>query len=132
MTARHTPRASGGERTAMRDEAGERSTARDAPSQPPAATGDTATAPPAATEDVGGASSGAPHERAPLAADGTRLEFQDHRLFHELLGHHDEHLKTIERALAVRIGVSGKAISIVPRSSIFRARSKSTMSWSAS
>jgi len=52
--------------------------------------------------------------RAPLAtgADVARLEFQDHRLFHELLGHHDEHLKTVERALGVRIGVSGKAVSI--------------------
>jgi phosphate starvation-inducible PhoH-like protein len=45
-------------------------------------------------------------------ADGTRLEFHDHRLFHELLGHHDQHLKTIERALAVRIGVTGKTVSI--------------------
>ena len=52
--------------------------------------------------------------RAPLAtgADVAHLEFQDHRLFHELLGHHDEHLKTVERALGVRIGVSGKAVSI--------------------
>jgi phosphate starvation-inducible PhoH-like protein len=50
----------------------------------------------------------------PLEAGGdvARLEFQDHRLFHELLGHHDEHLKTVERALGVRIGVSGKAVSI--------------------
>ncbi len=47
----------------------------------------------------------------PLAG-ATSLEFQDHRLFHELLGHHDEHLKTIERALGVRVGVAGKAVSI--------------------
>ncbi len=52
---------------------------------------------------------------APAGDDGgdaSRLEFQDHRLFHELLGHHDEHLKTIERALGVRIGVTGKTVSI--------------------
>ncbi len=42
----------------------------------------------------------------------TRLEFQDHRLFHELLGHHDEHVKVIERALGVRIGVAGKSITV--------------------
>ena len=46
------------------------------------------------------------------AGDGTYLEFQDHKLFHELLGHHDEHLKTIERALGVRVGVAGKTVSI--------------------
>ena len=42
----------------------------------------------------------------------TRLEFQDHRLFHELLGHHDEHVKVIERALGVRVGVAGKSVTI--------------------
>ena len=49
---------------------------------------------------------------APEGGDGTPLEFQDHKLFHELLGHHDEHLKTIERALGVRVGVVGKTLSI--------------------
>ena len=52
--------------------------------------------------------------RASLA-DGpnvTRLEFQDHRLFHELMGHHDEHVKVVERALGVRVGVSGNSVSI--------------------
>ena len=44
--------------------------------------------------------------------DVTRLEFQDHRLFHELLGHHDEHVKAVERALGVRVGVSGNTVSI--------------------
>jgi len=121
MTARHTPRASGGEpraapraeHTASRDagapsgEAGDASDRRgDAP------TGDAADAAPE-RDDAGAAPAHAGDaRRAPLAADGTRLEFQDHRLFHELLGHHDEHLKTIERALGVRIGVSGKAVSI--------------------
>ena len=37
--------------------------------------------------------------RAPLATgpDVVHLEFQDHRLFHDLLGHQDEHLKVVER-----------------------------------
>jgi phosphate starvation-inducible PhoH-like protein len=60
---------------------------------------------PAAAADHVAADAGAPGE-------GTRLEFQDHRLFHELLGHHDEHLKTLERALGVRVGVTGKTVSI--------------------
>ena len=52
--------------------------------------------------------------RAPLATgpDVEHLEFQDHRLFHDLLGHHDEHVKIIERTLGVRIGVAGKSVSI--------------------
>jgi len=62
------------------------------------------------------ASSGAarPERRAPLATgpDVGQLEFQDHRLFHELLGRHDEHVKAIEKALGVRIGVAGKAATI--------------------
>ena len=53
-------------------------------------------------------------ERAPLATgpDTVQLEFQDHRLFHDLLGRQDEHVKVIERALHVRIGVAGKSVSI--------------------
>ncbi|MCC6764383.1 MAG: PhoH family protein [Deltaproteobacteria bacterium] len=52
--------------------------------------------------------------RGALAAgpDVVQLEFQDHRLFHELLGRHDEHVKAIEKSLGVRIGVAGKAVSI--------------------
>ncbi len=96
MSARHTPSASGG---------GE-------PGSGPRVEQD-ATRDVAAGGDAGDVSTPAgDRTRAPLAADGTHLEFQDHRLFHELLGHHDEHLKTIERALHVRVGVSGKAISI--------------------
>ncbi len=96
MSARHTPSASGG---------GE-------PGSGPRVEQD-ATRDVAAGGDAGDVSTPAgDRTRAPLAADGTHLEFQDHRLFHELLGHHDEHLKTIERALHVRIGVSGKAVSI--------------------
>jgi hypothetical protein len=45
-------------------------------------------------------------------ADVLRVEFADHRLFHDLLGHHDEHVKAIERALGVRIGVTGTSVSI--------------------
>jgi phosphate starvation-inducible PhoH-like protein len=50
-----------------------------------------------------------------VIADGgptTRVEFQDHRLFHELLGHHDEHVKILERALGVRVGVTGKSVTV--------------------
>jgi phosphate starvation-inducible PhoH-like protein len=52
--------------------------------------------------------------RAALATgpDVVQLEFQDHRLFHELLGRQDEHVKAIEKSLGVRIGVAGKAVSI--------------------
>ncbi|TMA76939.1 MAG: phosphate starvation-inducible protein PhoH [Deltaproteobacteria bacterium] len=121
MTARHTPRASGGEprsapraeHTASRDagapsgEAGDTSDRRD--DAPTSGAADVAPE----HDDAGAAPAHAGDaRRAPLAADGTQLEFSDHRLFHELLGHHDEHLKTIERALSVRIGVSGKAVSI--------------------
>jgi phosphate starvation-inducible PhoH-like protein len=41
-----------------------------------------------------------------------RLEFRDHRTLHDLLGHQDEHLKTIEQGLGIRIGVSDKTLSI--------------------
>src|SRR5436190_10383615 len=55
-----------------------------------------------------------PERRAPLATgpDVIHLEFQDHRLFHDLLGRQDEHVKFMEKHLGVRIGVAGKAISI--------------------
>ncbi|MCC6847790.1 MAG: PhoH family protein [Deltaproteobacteria bacterium] len=58
---------------------------------------------------------GAPSARRGALATGpdvVELEFQDHRLFHELLGRQDEHVKAIEKALGVRIGVAGKAVSI--------------------
>ena len=55
-----------------------------------------------------------PERRAPLAMgpDVVHLEFQDHRLFHELLGRQDENVKAIEKTLRVRIGVAGKSVSI--------------------
>ncbi|GIW44994.1 MAG: phosphate starvation protein PhoH [Candidatus Binatia bacterium] len=41
------------------------------------------------------------------------LSFPNPRVFQDLLGHHDEHLKTVERLLDVRIGVSGTSLHIV-------------------
>ena len=74
--------------------------------------------PPSARAETSPASDGSPTgprgERRGLATgpDVVSLEFQDHRLFHELLGRHDEHLKAIEKSLGVRIGVAGKSVSI--------------------
>ena len=42
----------------------------------------------------------------------TRLEFGDPRLFRDLLGQHDEHLKMIQRSLGVRIHIRGSAMEI--------------------
>jgi phosphate starvation-inducible protein PhoH and related proteins len=44
--------------------------------------------------------------------DLLEIAFDDQRRFQDLLGHHDEHLKAIERALGVRIAVSGTALLI--------------------
>jgi len=46
------------------------------------------------------------------ASGGMRLEFNDPRLFRDLLGNHDEHLKIIQRSLGVRIHVRGSAMEI--------------------
>jgi phosphate starvation-inducible PhoH-like protein len=40
------------------------------------------------------------------------LSFDDYRLFHQLLGEHDEHAKVLERELGVRIGLAGTAVSV--------------------
>lgn len=40
------------------------------------------------------------------------LSFLNPRVFQDLLGHHDEHVKTLERLLDVRIGVSGTALHV--------------------
>ncbi len=40
------------------------------------------------------------------------LSFPNPRVFQDLLGHHDEHVKTVERLLDVRIGVSGTALHV--------------------
>ena len=45
-------------------------------------------------------------------AGGVRLEFNDVRLFRDLLGHHDEHLKIIQRTLGVKIRVRGSTMEI--------------------
>lgn len=46
------------------------------------------------------------------AAESDRLEFSDPRLFRDLLGHHDEHLKIIQRSLGVKLRVRGLSIEI--------------------
>ena len=40
------------------------------------------------------------------------LAFENHRLFEQLLGQHDEHLKALERGLGVRIAVNGATLLI--------------------
>jgi phosphate starvation-inducible PhoH-like protein len=40
------------------------------------------------------------------------LEFDNHRFFHDLLGHQDEHLRGIEKALGVKISASGTSLLI--------------------
>ncbi len=46
------------------------------------------------------------------AADTLEVQFDDHHRFHDLLGQHDEHIKTIERALSVRIGLGDRTLLI--------------------
>jgi phosphate starvation-inducible PhoH-like protein len=48
----------------------------------------------------------------PPAADAVELHFDDHRLFTELLGQHDGHIRTIEQAFGVHIGVSDSTLKI--------------------
>ena len=40
------------------------------------------------------------------------LRFGDHRHFTSLLGQHDEHIKTLERTLGVRIDVNGTTLRV--------------------
>ena len=42
----------------------------------------------------------------------SRLQFDNHRFFHDLLGHQDEHLRGIERALGVKIAASNNTLLI--------------------
>jgi phosphate starvation-inducible PhoH-like protein len=44
--------------------------------------------------------------------DTTHLEFNDPRLFRDLLGQHDQHIKILQHALQVKIRVRGSAIEI--------------------
>jgi len=46
------------------------------------------------------------------AAGSVEIQFEDHHRFHELLGQHDEHLKTVERILGVRIGLGDRTLII--------------------
>jgi len=51
---------------------------------------------------------------AVAAAEDQTLEltFENHRVFQDLLGHHDEHVKTIERGLGVRITAHDTTVAI--------------------
>jgi phosphate starvation-inducible PhoH-like protein len=42
----------------------------------------------------------------------SRIQFDNHRFFHDLLGHQDEHLRGIERALGVKIAASNNTLLI--------------------
>ena len=44
--------------------------------------------------------------------DSLELHFDDQRLFSDLLGQHDAHVRTVESALGVRIGVTGTSLKI--------------------
>ena len=44
--------------------------------------------------------------------DSLELHFDDQRLFTDLLGQHDAHVRTIEQGLDVRIGVAGNSLKI--------------------
>lgn len=45
--------------------------------------------------------------------DSLELHFDDHRLFTELLGQHDAHLRSLEQGLGVTIAVSGSMLRIM-------------------
>jgi phosphate starvation-inducible PhoH-like protein len=47
-----------------------------------------------------------------LQDDTVELRFEDHQRFQDLLGHHDEHIKALERALGVRIGTADTTLLI--------------------
>lgn len=42
----------------------------------------------------------------------THLHFEDHRLFRDLLGHQNEHVRALERAIGAKIGVAGASLTI--------------------
>ena len=48
----------------------------------------------------------------PPATATTHLEFQDPRLFRDLLGQHDQHVKILQNTLQVRIRIRGAALEI--------------------
>jgi len=47
-----------------------------------------------------------------MNGDTSHLQFENHRFFHDLLGHQDEHLRGIEKALGVKISASGTSLII--------------------
>lgn len=47
-----------------------------------------------------------------INGDTSRLQFENPRFFHDLLGHHDEHLRGIEKALGVKISASNTSLLI--------------------
>jgi phosphate starvation-inducible PhoH-like protein len=53
-----------------------------------------------------------PAIQQPLTDDSLELHFDDPRLFTDLLGQNDAHVRTVENLLGVRIGVSGTALKI--------------------
>lgn len=46
------------------------------------------------------------------SGDSLELHFDDHRIFTELLGQHDQHIRAIEQAFAVRIGINGSTLKL--------------------
>jgi len=46
------------------------------------------------------------------SSDSLELHFDDHRIFTELLGQHDQHIRAIEQAFAVRIGINGSTLKL--------------------
>jgi len=47
-----------------------------------------------------------------ISGETSHIQFDNHRFFHDLLGHQDEHLRGIERALGVKISASGTSLII--------------------
>jgi phosphate starvation-inducible PhoH-like protein len=47
------------------------------------------------------------------SADTARLQFENHRFFNDLLGRQDEHLRSIEKAIGVKLSASGSSLIIV-------------------
>ena len=45
-------------------------------------------------------------------AESLEVQFADHHKFHDLLGHHDEHIKAVERTVGVRIGLGDRTLII--------------------
>lgn len=46
------------------------------------------------------------------AGDTSRIQFENHRFFQDLLGRQDEHLRSIEKALGVTLSASGSSLTI--------------------